>query len=183
MVIGWILTLIAGVAGVTKWLASASATIASEALALARWTFDKAIDMYRHAYDLAPKAVKFLTLLFFLSVIGGMITFFLQFYFVCDNGDLRQSNSMFGGLTIYINDLGRDIAGINMTESERQELFDDNTFAVKDNEDDTIENMMRVRCIKGDAKLTFLGIDIFDPLLYVLLFLLGFIIWLMLKLR
>jgi len=178
MVLSWVFIVISGIATAVKWLVGAAAEVSQQALELTRWLFERAFELYKHAYDLAPRIMKFLTLLFFITIIGGLITFFLQFYFVCDSGDVRQANTIISGFTVYVTQIGYSISGANITNETRQELFDDNTFLVDNSDKDTVDNIMKVTCDKdNDAILTVFGINMFDPVLYIM----GAILWILIS--
>lgn len=161
--------ILAGIIAAAGALWNITKTITKEALDAAKYLFDKSWDLYKHAYDMSPKIMAFFTFLFFISVIGGIISFFLSFMFFCFNGNVHQADSVAGGVTTFISLAARDTFDGNFTDAEYEQIINGSTSPINFYDDNTARGIVQVRCSSANRpRMSLWGIDIFDPEIYLL---------------
>jgi len=135
--------------------------------------------------SLMPKALKMVLFLFFLIfIVGSAVNLFLGFLFFCDGTTVYQPDNLFTGI-------GLSIAGVvsinseygNLTTSQYESILNNESILYSTPDSMTPEGLIQIKCQYNEPVFTIFGIEVFNYRLWILLFILTFFIWFIIKIK
>lgn len=150
-------------------------TAGEKAIEITRDIFNFLVEMFKMFMNSAPSAVKILIFFFLILTIANVVTgFFVQIIYACQDGQLREYDSVVGGFRGFWERAGEDLE--NSTTDYEAFINDSTSVSNRFGSGEEYTDALNVRCFGSTPRLSFFKIDFLNPKYWVLLIIIGILI-------